>query len=70
MRFNSEAYVKAFPRKEPSEHVESVAEKFTPTTDKLKESGGTQPDPQPDPRSNESEGEDDGSRRSGESDIE
>ena len=36
MRFNSEAYSKAFPRQKVAEKVETVAEGFTPTTDKLK----------------------------------
>ena len=67
MRFNSEAYAKTFPRKEPSERVESVEEKFTPTTDKQKESGGTPPDSQ---SNDELEGEDDGVGGSGESDSE
>ena len=39
MRFNSEAYSKAFPRKEPQEKVETVVDTFRPTqaSEKAKE---------------------------------
>ena len=37
MRFNSEAYAKAFPRREPSTPIETVVETFRPTTDPAKE---------------------------------
>lgn len=35
MRFNSEAYAKAFPRPEAKETIETVVETFRPTTEKI-----------------------------------
>lgn len=35
MRFNSEAYAKAFPRPETKETIETVVESFRPTTEQI-----------------------------------
>lgn len=43
MRFNTAAYDKAFPRKQNEEKIETVADRFTPTTDKLKTEPVTDP---------------------------
>lgn len=60
MRFNSEAYAKAFPRREPTAPIETVVETFRPTTEPVKENttpeleeetdggdgGNSEPDPE------------------------
>lgn len=47
MRFNTAAYNKAFPRKQNEEKIETVAEKFTPTTDRLKNEPAADPAVEP-----------------------
>lgn len=62
MRFNSEAYAKAFPRPETKETIETVVETFRPTTEKIEnEKVVSETDPMED---------DDGDGSPGESDTE
>lgn len=63
MRFNSEAYAKAFPRRETKETIETVVETFRPTTEKIENEKVVEPD------TNSTE-DDDGDGSPGESDTE
>lgn len=62
MRFNSEAYAKAFPRPETKETIETVVETFRPTTEKIENEKVV---PETDPVE-----DDDGDGSPGESDTE
>lgn len=63
MRFNSEAYAKAFPRPEAKETIETVVETFRPTTEKIEHEKVAEPETPPTE-------DDDGDGSSGESDTE
>lgn len=63
MRFNSEAYAKAFPRPEAKETIETVVETFRPTTEKIENEKVVEPETPPTE-------DDDGDGSPGESDTE
>ena len=65
MRFNSEAYAKAFPRPEAKETIETVVETFRPTTEKIENERVVEPDTDP-----TEDGDGDGDGSPGESDTE
>ena len=63
MRFNSEAYAKAFPKQEAKETIETVVETFRPTTKKIENEKVVEPE-------TDHVEDDDGDGSPGESDTE